>query len=219
LTDYHESNEDLHFITYNVYNDLLIAIRDSSEYYVEDLLKRAQGEVNNIIILFVISSATLLAMLVILFPVVRSVNAARLQILTLFIDIPYSIAISLSIKSQKFILAQSNQSKEEADNDKSVAFSEQDPLMRQMLDDEALNDEEQNEDDKKKKNPKKVRTPIFEKAMSDNTFFMQFGFALLLLLGYFTAMLVISLGYTSQIQSFTEELNLLAQAESYFSLA
>lgn len=137
-------------------------------------------------------------MLVILFPVVRSVNAARLKILTLFIDIPYSIAISLSIKCHKFILAQQVQGKEEeVDNDKSVAFSEQDPEMRQMLEDEAQ-EGDVGADGKKKKKTKKVRTPVFEKAMSDNTFFMQFGFALLLLLGYFTAMLVISLEYTTK---------------------
>ena len=94
-------------------------------------MARAQGEVNHIIIIFVISAVTLLAMLLILFPVVRSVNAARLQILTLFIDIPYSIAISLSIKCQKFILAQQIKGKEEdVDNDKSVALSDQDPEMR-----------------------------------------------------------------------------------------
>ena len=33
--------------------------------------------------------------------------------------------------------------------------------------------------------------------MNDNTFFMQFGFIMLLLLGYFVAMLVISLRFTS----------------------
>lgn len=57
--------------------------------------------------LFVISTVTLLSMLVILFPVVRSVNSARLKILSLFIDIPYSIAITLAFKCEKFMKANS----------------------------------------------------------------------------------------------------------------
>ena len=48
-------------------------------------------------------------MLVVLFPVVRSVNSARLRILSLFIDIPYSIAINLSAKCEKFIKTNTEQ--------------------------------------------------------------------------------------------------------------
>jgi hypothetical protein len=97
-TDYKESNEDLHFININIYNDLLVALRQTSEYYVEELLARADGELKSIIVLFMISAITLLLTLGILFPVVRSVSSARLKILTLFVDIPYSIAFSLSTK-------------------------------------------------------------------------------------------------------------------------
>lgn len=99
-------------------------MRDTSEFYVDELGTRAKGEVNHIILLFVISAITLIAMLVILFPVVRSVNAARLKILSLFIDIPYSIAITLSAKCQKFINAQLNSSKQEEEDDKTVANSD-----------------------------------------------------------------------------------------------
>lgn len=37
LTDFVDSQEDIFFITYNVYNDFLEALRVSSIYYVEDL--------------------------------------------------------------------------------------------------------------------------------------------------------------------------------------
>jgi hypothetical protein len=103
FTDFKETNDDLHFININIYNDLLQSLRMTSEYYVEDLIGRADGEVKHIIILFLISTSVLLIMLVVLFPVVRSVNSARLKILSLFVDIPYSIAITLSAKCQKFI--------------------------------------------------------------------------------------------------------------------
>ena len=105
-TEFTETNEDLHFININIYNDLIISLRSTSEFYVNELLERADGEFKSIIVLFLISAATLLITLGILFPVVRSVSQARLKILTLFVDIPYSIAISLSTKCYKFIEAQ-----------------------------------------------------------------------------------------------------------------
>ncbi len=46
--------------------------------------------------------------------------------------------------------------------------------------------------------------------MNDNTFFLQFGFALILIIGYFIAMLVISIRYTDYIKLITTEMNLLA---------
>jgi hypothetical protein len=53
--------------------------------------------------------------------------------------------------------------------------------------------------------------------MKDNTFFMQFGFALVILLGYFTSMFVISLQFIYSTQVITAEMNLVSQAESYYA--
>jgi len=116
-TEFKESNDDLHFINVNIYNDLLEALRQTSEFYVEELLARADGEFKSIIVLFVVSAITLIITLAILFPVVRSVSSARLRILTLFVDIPYSIAFSLSEKCQKFIVAQNESGKDQANSD------------------------------------------------------------------------------------------------------
>ena len=48
---------------------------------------------------------------------------------------------------------------------------------------------------------------------------MQICVAALLMIGYFVAMLVISLNNVSTIQVITKEMNVLAQAESYYSFA
>jgi hypothetical protein len=53
--------------------------------------------------------------------------------------------------------------------------------------------------------------------MKDNTFFMNFGIGLLILLGYFVAMMVISLQFTSRITLITHEMNLVSQSESYYA--
>lgn len=55
--------------------------------------------------------------------------------------------------------------------------------------------------------------------MKDNTFFMQFGFGLGILLAYFVGMLVLSLNFTNKIQIITDEMNLVSQAESYYAFA
>ena len=78
-------------------------------------------------------------------------------------------------------------------------------------------DSDQNESQRKRNT--RARTPIFESAMKDNSFFIQFGFATIVLLSYFIAMIIISLQYTSRIKLLTSELNMLAQAESYFAFS
>jgi hypothetical protein len=49
--------------------------------------------------------------------------------------------------------------------------------------------------------------------------FIQFGIGVLLIMAYFVVMFVFSLQYISNIQIITQEMNVLAQAESYYSLA
>jgi hypothetical protein len=46
---------------------------------------------------------------------------------------------------------------------------------------------------------------------------MKFGFALVILLGYFTSMFVISLQFIYSTQVITAEMNLVSQAESYYA--
>jgi hypothetical protein len=116
LNEFVEKNEDLHFINENLNNDLLLVMRESAQHYVEDLMQRADGEFKTIIALFLISAFTLFITLAILFPVVRSVNAAKLKIFSLFVDIPYSIAITLSAKCEKFIQANADSEDINANN-------------------------------------------------------------------------------------------------------
>jgi hypothetical protein len=168
-------------------------------------MERSDGEFKHIITIFLISACTLLLMLGILFPVVRSVNSARLKILSLFIDIPYSIAITLAQKCQRFIIANVEQ-KQTGDADKTEVNSED----MDEEGDEAGEEEEEDSGASKSKSKNRARIPIFESAMKDNTFFMQFGVAMLLMMGYFVAMLVVSLEFTSRINFITEELNLVA---------
>ena len=59
LTSYTEQQEDIYFITYNVFNDFLEQLRKSSSYFVEDLSSRTIEKNQLILILFLISIGTL----------------------------------------------------------------------------------------------------------------------------------------------------------------
>ena len=55
------------------------------------------------LILFLSSLGTLLLAMLIMFPVVSSVNEARMKVLFLFVDIPNHSVVNLALKCEKFI--------------------------------------------------------------------------------------------------------------------
>lgn len=116
LTDFKENQEDIYFITYNVFNDFLVALRKSSHYFVEDLHIRTVQKSKLILILFLASIATLLLTMTILCPVVSTVNTTRLRVLSLFVDIPNHHVIGLSNKCERF-LSSFNESEKNDDKD------------------------------------------------------------------------------------------------------
>ena len=103
LTDFMDEQEDIYFITYNVYNDFLEALRKSSKYYVEDLNSRTKSKNSLILTLFFASIGTLVVTMCIMLPVVSNVNLARMKVLSLFIDIPNHHVIALGLKCERFI--------------------------------------------------------------------------------------------------------------------
>lgn len=109
----------------------------------------------------------------ILFPVVRSVNAAKLKILSLFVDIPYSIAITLSAKCEKFIVANAENEQMHANAERTEIGSED--LMDEGSDNHneeigIQNSRGKNEvnSGSSRKSANRARIPIFQKTMNDN---------------------------------------------------
>ncbi len=109
--------EDVYFITYNVYNDFLIALRTSSGYFVEELYDRSQRKMVIIMILFFSSIGTLLLAMTILFPVVSSVNLTRMKVLSLFVDIPNHHVFALANKCEKFLNTFHDEHNDEVESD------------------------------------------------------------------------------------------------------
>jgi len=103
LSEFFEWDQDVYFVIYNVFNDFLQSLRQSSELYVEDLHSRTVQKNELILILFLTSLGMLLVTMVILCPVVGTVNLARLKVLSLFVDIPNHHVIGLGNKCERFL--------------------------------------------------------------------------------------------------------------------
>lgn len=103
LTDYYELQEDVYFVTYNVFNDFLSYLRISSNYYLDELTQRSNEKNRVILILFLCSIGLVILSLPILFPAVSSVNKAKVHVLSLFLDIPNNFIMDITNKCENFL--------------------------------------------------------------------------------------------------------------------
>jgi len=133
LTQFRESQEDIFFITYNVFNDFLVALRESSQLSVEGIESRTIQKNEMILILFLISIGTLVITMAILCPVVSTVNLTRLKVLSLFVDIPNHHVIALSNKCERFLSSfNDSEHNDEADTNESNSLKVDDTDVTAM---------------------------------------------------------------------------------------
>mmetsp|Transcript_29899 Transcript_29899/g.29075 ORF Transcript_29899/g.29075 Transcript_29899/m.29075 type:complete len:188 (+) Transcript_29899:391-954(+) len=150
-------------------------------------------------ILFGCSIGTLVLTMAILCPVVGSVNQARMKVLSLFVDIPNHHIINLANKCERFMTSLDVDTNEEGDSD--------DEGSRIDDSDVTSNSTGKRSSQKLPKNSTKSSKKVF----------IQFGVAVINILAYFGGMFYLSKVYTRNIVSYTKELNVLAQAESYYA--
>lgn len=74
ITDFNETNEDVFFLMYNSFNDFYIGLVKSSELYVRELNDRSEEKTEVSVVLFALSITAEAICLLVLFPVVHSVN-------------------------------------------------------------------------------------------------------------------------------------------------
>ena len=114
--EFTEKDEDVFFVMYNSFNDLLLAMLQSSKLYVTELLERANQKNTLLLILFVSSLVTMCLSIPILIPAVGSVNKTKDQVLSLFFEIPESFVAMMGLRCETF-LASLNSSEHEKDED------------------------------------------------------------------------------------------------------
>jgi len=74
LSDFNETNEDVFFLMYNSFNEFYIGLEKSSQIYVKELEDRSKSKTEVSLVFFILSIAAEVFCLLILFPVVHSVN-------------------------------------------------------------------------------------------------------------------------------------------------
>jgi hypothetical protein len=103
IAEFLETNEDIFFLLYNSFNELLVALEKSSNLYVEELFDRSTQKREDNMILFILSIPALFLSLWILVPVVSSVNKRKFKVLSLFCEIDNNNIRYLSNKCERFI--------------------------------------------------------------------------------------------------------------------
>jgi len=88
-------------------------LRKSSAFYLVEIQERSDQRKNTTIMLFISSVCLLVVALSILFPVIKNVNKARMQVLSLFVDIPNHHVIALANKCEKFLTSFNKAMKDE----------------------------------------------------------------------------------------------------------
>ena len=135
LTDFHEDQQDVFFVTYNSYNSFLLALEDSSLYYVEDLQARAQSKQDLLVIIFIVTICVLLITSSFLLPMIQNVNKVRINVLSLFVDIPQASVEELADRCEDFIMNLENDHNDEiVSNDGGDLNKEQTALKEEHQD-------------------------------------------------------------------------------------
>lgn len=136
----------------------------------------------------------LVVTMVILTPVVSSVNLSRLKVLSLFVDIPNHHVIALGNKAERFINSFSDaEHKDEGDSNETDSLKVDDS-------DVTATGQSKRSGHKQPKNSQGSNTKTF----------IQFGIGVLCIMAYFVAMFVIALQFINSIRTVTNEMNVLA---------
>jgi hypothetical protein len=171
LADFNEKNEDVFFLMYNSFNEFFIGLQKSSEYYVKELRERSEEKSEVELVLFVLSIAALVICLLVLIPVVHSVNQQKDKVLSLFCEIDNSVIKVLSLKCERFI---NNLQTEEGNED--IDSNEE-------LENNLVNDDE-DEYSLLSGGIKRVKKAK-GKTKTDKRFFLKFMIAMICIHGYY----------------------------------
>ncbi|CDW77649.1 UNKNOWN [Stylonychia lemnae] len=208
IREFTEENEDMFFILYNSYNDFLLSTQRTSLLYMEDLIERSENKMTLIIIVFIISVIVVCFASFMVLPMIVRVNKVRIKVLLLFLDIPSNNVSQLADKCTDFI------------------FKLEDDLLNEVLTDQQKSEDDDNLEQKIKD---KVIQNFFSKKSSQKIprnavksyarLYIKLLLIIAVILGYFSAMFVISLNYIHAIDIEATQLNVLSQAEYEYAFA
>lgn len=188
VSSYSQTQEDTFFVMYNSFNDFLMALQSSCDYYLAELSDRATQKDNLLLTLFLCSLGIILLSIPILFPAVNSVNRTKDKVLALFIEIPNSYITELAKRSETFVNSFYDEGQDEM-----KSIDEHSSIMRNG------GIEFGSELGLKRNIMKQPRNS----SNDSQRFFIQFITAVLIIIAYFTSTFVIAKYYISNLQTVT----------------
>ncbi|CAD8125809.1 unnamed protein product [Paramecium sonneborni] len=190
-------DDDVEFILYNLLNDLVFQLRNSSNLYAKGLTQKTKNKQSLEIILGISAGALGFGLLVLII-ITLSVNKIQEEILSMFLDIPDKTVKYLYNKSENFI---SNLQIGEDDD----ILSELDELEKEEL-------EELNRTLKSKRKKKKFKNTNKDQ----RNYIFAFFFVILLLQAYFIFNYFISDTLLSNLEQLVPEINATCRAEGFY---
>eukprot|EP01017_Pseudomicrothorax_dubius_P025798 TRINITY_DN2823_c0_g1_i4.p1 TRINITY_DN2823_c0_g1~~TRINITY_DN2823_c0_g1_i4.p1 ORF type:complete len:594 (-),score=139.09 TRINITY_DN2823_c0_g1_i4:141-1922(-) len=198
------TNSDVHFVEYNLFNDFYTALRKSSDYYVLELVNRSTQKKNVFLILLIVSAVALVLTVIVLFPVLHSVNKTKEEVLSLFLDIPEKTVKGLYTRCENFI---------------STLQVGEDEDMMSDVDDESFekggHGADADEDSASEYQPRKKRKKFKNSGKSQRRFYLNFFAVIVFVEGYFIINYNSSQGLLSNVKQLVTELNTTSMAEGF----
>eukprot|EP00826_Nyctotherus_ovalis_P045780 TRINITY_DN5099_c0_g6_i1.p1 TRINITY_DN5099_c0_g6~~TRINITY_DN5099_c0_g6_i1.p1 ORF type:complete len:1005 (+),score=328.90 TRINITY_DN5099_c0_g6_i1:78-3092(+) len=190
---YKVADDDIDFVLYNSFADLYSKMSESADYFVKELKDRGSSKRVMVYILYAVGLAVAIVSVVFLFPVVANVSKTRLDVLSLFLDIPQNSVRALEKKAEKFATKSSN---EAVDDNLS---NEGDILTANGLVLEGLEAESGRTG--------RHRRKFKNNTTSNTTFYLQYIFAMLVVAGYFSFNFAYGYIFLRNMSKYSRELN------------
>ncbi|CAD8126295.1 unnamed protein product [Paramecium sonneborni] len=191
-------DNDVQFIIYNLLNDLVLQLRNSSNLYAKGLSKKIMQEKEKFQIILSISAGTLGLGLLVLIIITLQINKIQEEILTLFLEIPDKTVKYLYDKSENLI--------------SNLQIGEDDDILSELEDLEKEEQVELNRTLKSKRKKKKFKNTNKEQ----RNYIFGFFFIMVILQGYFIFNYVMSDILFSNIDQLVVEINATCRAEGFY---
>ncbi|CAD8209105.1 unnamed protein product [Paramecium pentaurelia] len=194
-------DDDVEFIIYNLLNDLVFQMRNSSNLYANGLTIKTSEKKETFQIILGISAGALGLGLLMLTIITLSVNKIQEEILSMFLDIPDKTVKYLYNKSENFI--------------SNLQLGEDDDVLSDLEELEKEEQEELNKTLKSKRKKKKFKNTNKEQ----RNYIFAFFFVILLIQAYFIFNYFMSDALLSNLAQLVPEINATSRAEGFYRFA
>ncbi|CAD8168019.1 unnamed protein product [Paramecium pentaurelia] len=202
ITQFNYQDLDISFLNYNLLNEIQISLKQSSNQFIDNLIKNASKKYTAVLLLLIISISTIFIGILLIVIAMLSVSKSQTEILLLFLNLPDKTIRFLYRQSENFL--------------SNIQIGEDGDLTSENdsnLDQEDKDDKIQLQNTlKTRKSKKKFKNNSGE----DNYHIYAIIITMIIIQFYFILAFIFSKTQVNQIESVCSEFNLTTRSESYF---